>query len=227
MSISEKDIKKLWGLAAGICSFPGCGADCIPFVDSNDPTLIGEMAHVIAKQPLGPRGQPSGGSDDYTNLILLCPTHHRLVDKAPEGTYPKVTILKWKEDHEASVRSWSVVPLFSSKRELCQRILRLLIENHAIWKIYGPESNTALSDPQSNVARLWTLRKLAHILPRNKLIANLVQQNAALFTSAEYALCAEFVEHAAGFESSAYDRKDRVPRFPKQFEEMIHHGAEE
>lgn len=27
MSISEKDVKKLWGLSAGRCAFPGCGIE--------------------------------------------------------------------------------------------------------------------------------------------------------------------------------------------------------
>lgn len=71
MSISEKDIKKLWGLAAGRCSYPGCDENCLPFLDYDDPTIIGEMAHVIAKKPKGPRGQSDGGSDNYENLILL------------------------------------------------------------------------------------------------------------------------------------------------------------
>lgn len=49
MSISDKDIRKLWGLAAGKCSFPSCGVDCIPFLNAENPTIIGEMAHIIAK----------------------------------------------------------------------------------------------------------------------------------------------------------------------------------
>jgi len=84
VSISEKDIKRLWGLAAGKCSEPSCTTDCIQSVDSNDPLLIGEMAHVVAREEKGPRGKKGGGADTYENLILLCPTHHRMVDKAPD-----------------------------------------------------------------------------------------------------------------------------------------------
>ena len=63
MSISAKDVKKLWGLAAGRCSRPGCAEVCIKFL-ADDPTVIGEMAHVIAKSPAGPRGVVAGGEDN-------------------------------------------------------------------------------------------------------------------------------------------------------------------
>ena len=85
MAITEKDIKKLWGLAAGRCSRPGCDESCIKFL-SSDPTIIGEMAHVVAHSPIGPRASATGGADTYDNLILLCPTHHTEIDKAPPGT---------------------------------------------------------------------------------------------------------------------------------------------
>ncbi len=63
MAVSEPDTKKLWGLAAGRCSKPGCPQDCIVFVDQNDPTIVGEMAHVIDKQPHGKRSSSCGGAD--------------------------------------------------------------------------------------------------------------------------------------------------------------------
>lgn len=50
MAISNTDLKKLWGLSAGRCSKPGCNEECIKFLDPNYPTIIGEMAHVIAKK---------------------------------------------------------------------------------------------------------------------------------------------------------------------------------
>jgi len=38
----------------------------------------------------------------YVNLILLCPSCHTHVDKAPEE-YPEDLLKKWKKDHEAQV----------------------------------------------------------------------------------------------------------------------------
>ncbi len=130
MAISDTDIKKLWGLAAGRCASPGCNLDCIQFLDPKDPTVIGEMAHVIAKKPHGPRGRPAGGLDTYENLILLCPTHHRTVDKAPEGKFPEAMLHQWKKDHEARIASLLRGVKFSTKEACCDAITRLLIENH-------------------------------------------------------------------------------------------------
>ena len=85
MAISERDVKLLWGRAGGCCSKPGCAIDLTKEVEGGDDYVIGEMAHMIARSPDGPRGRAGGGDDTYANLILLCPTHHREVDKAPEG----------------------------------------------------------------------------------------------------------------------------------------------
>jgi hypothetical protein len=136
-----------------MCSFPGCTVDCLQFVNLNDPTVLGETAHVIARDPNGPRGRLQGGSDSYANLILLCPTHHTLVDKAHE-LYPEDVLLGWKSEHESRVRSLLGSPSYSNKNEMCVAIHRLLIENHSTWATYGPESDIARRNPFSNVANL-------------------------------------------------------------------------
>lgn len=49
--------------------------------------LVGEEAHIVAKSPDGARGESPLSPeqrDEYSNLILLCPTDHALIDKAPE-----------------------------------------------------------------------------------------------------------------------------------------------
>lgn len=38
--------------------------------------------------------------NDYDNLIMLCPTHHRIVD-GQHASYPAETLKEWKETHEA------------------------------------------------------------------------------------------------------------------------------
>lgn len=41
------------------------------------------MAHIIAKSENGPRGNNLPEDNTYDNLILLCPNHHKTVDKNP------------------------------------------------------------------------------------------------------------------------------------------------
>ncbi len=130
MSISNTDIKRLWGKAAGRCSFPACDIDCLPFLDRDYPTTVGEMAHVIARSSDGPRGRSTSGADSYTNLILLCPTHHRLVDKAPKDKFPVAMLLKWKADHERRIEASLTSPSFADRSQLDDFIRKNLIENH-------------------------------------------------------------------------------------------------
>ncbi|KGH27926.1 hypothetical protein P353_16830 [Comamonas testosteroni] len=99
MAISDVDFKVLWGRAAGFCSNPDC-LDDLTIVIKTKNYNIGEMAHIIAKKENGPRGIKGVSDDSYHNLILLCPTCHTHIDKAPKGTFTEDEILQWKEGAE-------------------------------------------------------------------------------------------------------------------------------
>lgn len=223
MAILEKDIKKLWGLAAGRCSRSGCEQECIRFLGSNDPTVIGEMAHVIAKKPDGPRGQAAGGEDTYENLILLCPTHHTEIDKAPDGVFTVDLLYSWKRAHEERVRNSFLSQKYSDHHTFASAVKRLLIENRSAWKQYGPESLEATRNPISNLAEVWKLRKLDTVVPNNRRIIHLIEQNKGLIDVEDYSHCVALIEHAEGFERNCYVRTEGVPRFPADFEVMVDH----
>ena len=104
MAISDKDIKLLWSRAAGRCSAPHCSEELMPRLAKSGSCIMGEMAHVIGRRSGAPRSDPAvGANDKYENLILLCPNHHTLVDKAPSD-FPVSTLRKWKSDWEEQVR---------------------------------------------------------------------------------------------------------------------------
>jgi hypothetical protein len=63
---------------------------------------VGEEAHIVAREPGGPRGGAGPGGDEYSNLVLLCPTHHRIVDDRPDE-YTVERLLEFKSEHEARV----------------------------------------------------------------------------------------------------------------------------
>ncbi len=184
------------------------------------------MAHVIAKSPKGPRGKASGGEDLYENLVLLCPTHHREVDKAPAGIYPASTLLEWKKQQEMQVEVVLAGLEVSSRSELGRQIRPLLTQNHVVWNSFGPDSSAARANPLSNLHALWTLRKLAVIVPNNRRVANLIKRNAALFENTDYKMACTFIEHAEAFERNCYERTEAVPRFPTAFEQLITDYAE-
>lgn len=220
MAISVTDVKKLWGLAAGRCSRPACNEDCIKFIN-NEATVLGEMAHVIAKQPSGPRGVAMGGDDTYENLILLCPNHHAEIDKAPEGSFTVEVLLDWKAKHEANISAALASPTFLNVKELATWTKGLLIENRIVWETYGPESLEAQTNPLSNLSSVWVLRKLSTIIPNNRKIIDGIRKHSALFHVRDYEAACRFIEHAEGFEANCYERREGVPRFPDSFETMI------
>src|SRR5438270_6324391 len=84
MALSIKTNRMLWGRAASRCSLPDCRRELVVDpIDTDDPSLVGEAAHIVAEQPDGPRGRsdlPLEQRNKYANLILLCNVHHKQVD---------------------------------------------------------------------------------------------------------------------------------------------------
>lgn len=80
MAISDKDRKILWGRAASKCSL--CRCDLVIEPISGKHSVVGDECHIIAQKADGPRGGEvwPDGVDVYTNLILLCKIHHKLID---------------------------------------------------------------------------------------------------------------------------------------------------
>lgn len=223
MQIKEIDLKKLWGKAAGHCCFTNCEKDCIHVLESSqDSVIIGEMAHIIARNATGPRGKENHIEDNsYDNLILLCPTHHTLIDKSPDD-YPVEKLLAMKKAMEEKVsKMWNDTKVFSSVEDMCQEIAKLLIHNKSVWKEYGPESELAQRDPFSNMATYWNLRKLSVIVPNNRKIISIIEANKNLFGIKFYSIAVEFIEHANAFEQNCYDRIDYAKRFPIEFEKEV------
>jgi hypothetical protein len=93
--ITDKTISRLFGLASGRCSI--CKTQVV-----KQEVKIGEMAHIIAKNKGGPRGDFSfdGDINAYENLILLCPNHHEEVDDNP-SEWPPEKLHRIKTEHEA------------------------------------------------------------------------------------------------------------------------------
>ena len=181
------------------------------------------MAHVIAQSTKGPRGRSEkAGPDTYENLILLCPYHHQMVDKAPKD-FPVKLLNQWKQDHELRIDQALSGPQFTDAKSLFEFAIKLLIENRAIHQKYGPECAAAAANPLSEGAILWSLRKCDTILPNNRKIVNAFARNHDYLSAEQWKTFIEFREHALALEQNTYDRLDRdiVPRFPPSFQEML------
>ncbi len=108
MGISVKTRKMLWGRAASRCNEPTCRLELVmDITETDDPTLVGEECHVVAREPGGPRGDSPLSTEQrdlYGNLLLMCNVHHTVIDRNPI-VYPVDRLHRMKSDHEAWVRA--------------------------------------------------------------------------------------------------------------------------
>ncbi|WP_243842152.1 HNH endonuclease [Microbacterium hydrocarbonoxydans] len=72
--------------------------------------IIGDEAHIRAQSTGGPRYDPNYEDvDGYDNLMLMCPSHHRLIDADNGAGFSVDTLLDMKSAHEASQRKRDAV----------------------------------------------------------------------------------------------------------------------
>lgn len=110
MAFQQKDLKILWGKAAGRCSMPECrrqlASDASEVVPSKA-ILLGENCHIVAEKSKGPRGKSTLTLEDrnrYPILILLCANHHTVIDQDPTS-WPIELLHQIKSDHELWVET--------------------------------------------------------------------------------------------------------------------------
>ena len=100
---TQNTAKRLYGLSGNVCANPNCRKRLID--DSGN--QIGEIAHIAAASPDGPRYDSSMTDDErraFDNLILLCEDCNKLVDNNPKE-YPAKLLREWKAKHENFVSS--------------------------------------------------------------------------------------------------------------------------
>jgi HNH endonuclease len=226
VAIAEKEVKLLWGRAAGYCSNPECRTKLSSLEDENNPFLLGEMAHIVARNVGGPRAAAQPGADVYQNLILLCPTCHTKIDKAP-GSFPIDLLSDWKAQHEAWVEQSLSGTNFETAIQLFKEIAGLLQENEYFFRKYGPMSEAATADPNAAEFALWLERRLDVIVPNNRKIVALIERNCKLLDEQFQAVSLAFRDHALAYEQHIYNRMERYPLFPKEFSEIVDRLAHE
>lgn len=101
--VSVQTIKVLYGQARS-CAFPYCGQRLVFVDDERDvATPVGEVAHIRSPRPSGPRhdpGYPKKKVHEPGNLLLLCGTHHHVVDDNA-SVYSIEELEEWKAAHVA------------------------------------------------------------------------------------------------------------------------------
>jgi hypothetical protein len=105
MTISQKDIKLLWGRSGNRCAV--CRIELSQDGDSLDSAFtLGEQAHIVGESEIAARGNSPLSSEEresYDNRILLCPNHHTEIDKNKDA-FPIERLYFLKSNHELWVR---------------------------------------------------------------------------------------------------------------------------
>lgn len=104
--IPESVKLRLWGKAGGRCQYTGCNQplyrDSLTKAEFN----VAYIAHIVADQEDGPRGDPVLSpllAKDIINLMILCDAHHRLVDIAEVERHTVEVLRGMKQRHEQRI----------------------------------------------------------------------------------------------------------------------------
>ncbi len=104
MPITTRDRKLLWARAGGTCAL--CKSQLTADAKSGDnDVVLGEEAHIVSEEPSGPRFRPMPRKevDAYANLLLLCPSDHKIVDEQVTY-YTEQRLQALKREHEQWVK---------------------------------------------------------------------------------------------------------------------------
>lgn len=108
-SIPAKVQTQLWALAAGRCEFAGCNKLLVgDLIASKEDGKFGFIAHIVADSENGPRGDSIRSpllAREISNLMLMCPTHHKEIDIDHADDYPEEALLAMKREHEERIET--------------------------------------------------------------------------------------------------------------------------
>lgn len=103
---SEVTKKALFALSRGQCYEPSC-SELVVRMAGETPIVKVEIAHIRAAKKNGPRYDENMTEQErksFSNLLLLCVFHHKLVDRKPTGdNYSVETLQEWKGQREGEL----------------------------------------------------------------------------------------------------------------------------
>jgi hypothetical protein len=131
-------VKMLFALSGNRCAFPRCRNRLV-----EQGVVVGEMCHIEAKEPGGPRysaSQTDAQREAIENFILLCAVHHKVIDTKPIE-YPGDLLRKWKARHQGrSVTGPTPSPLNADQVRKFKQTLNVV---HAVTSINQQGGQTA------------------------------------------------------------------------------------
>lgn len=162
MAISDRTRKILWARAGGRCS--KCRISLVTEgTDTDDPSVIGEEAHIISEAPSGPRYAYLPDYDVYDNLILLCGNDHKPADDQWRH-YTVEKLRQIKSEHEAwvarqlaSATATDPIRLVPDPAYPIPKVLNLCMTGTQLWNVMQgahsmyPSWPSSLSEHQNDL----------------------------------------------------------------------------
>jgi hypothetical protein len=168
-------IKRLFALSGNRCAFSDCSA---PLVEESG-TVTGEICHIRAANPGGPRydqGQSDSERNSAANLLLLCARHHKLLDSEPDR-YP-ISILEQLKRKQEQV---GIIEITPATAKAAQRLL----DTHCSIAIHANSGQIAIQSPgaiQARTVNVKTTKSKVVFSPPSGSVAD----NRAMLSYAKY-----------------------------------------
>lgn len=105
--IPEKTQNLLWARSAGRCEYKGCNEVLYQDLLTTKQVNKAYIAHIYAESSDGARYDPIESPKhvkDISNLMLLCDTHHRLIDREDVAGHPVDVLIEMKKRHEERIK---------------------------------------------------------------------------------------------------------------------------
>lgn len=216
-TLTEKTKKELWMSTGGFCQNPECNNFLLKYLGDKK-IFIDEFAHIIPQGKLGPRHTEQIGKiniNSSENIIMLCPTCHRIVDDNADK-FTKKKLIEWKLSHQTKIKNMFQIPKVKSVKELIKYGKPYLTKNKEIFNEFGPNSKNA-KNPISDAAGMWRRLVIDEIIPNNRIIAALLKNNENLLNKNQKKMLNKFDIHANIFEYNhiSGDVNASAPTFPR------------
>lgn len=152
----QPTVKTLFALSGNVCAFfdeddPRSGCE----QQLTDPTwkrVMGRVCHIYGEKEGSARWDPDHDDDghEFWNLILLCPTHHTVIDDTEPHRFPSEKLRRMKERHErANGKPPNQQPWWQDESAL-ERMAAAALAAYARLQQVGSPSES--EDPWSDVA---------------------------------------------------------------------------
>lgn len=173
-------LKRLFARCRNQCAHPDC---ILPIVEESD-TVTGDICHIKAASPGGPRYDPTqddAARHDAKNLILLCTRHHRIVD-ADTDTYTVEVLTMMKSDHEQA----GMLEITPQTTRAAERLLA----NYTKVVVQGNSGQIAVNSPgamQANTLNVnVTKRKVTIAAPQGSIGSDQAMTSYVAYLIARY-----------------------------------------